>query len=148
MLKRSSQLLAVCFLLGDLAVTAAAWFGAYALRFHSGWIPLWKAKPDVSLCWRDLPLVLVLAAVAYRLTGQYAIHRLRRFREEMVSVCKGAALLSLLVMAATFYLQDPYDSRVTMMLFIGVVLSSIQPAGVLPKGEFSGVVGSESNIWV
>jgi Undecaprenyl-phosphate glucose phosphotransferase len=126
MIKRSSHLLAVCFLLGDLAVTAAAWFGAYLLRFYSGWIPLWKATPDIALCWRDLPLVLVLAAIAYRLTGQYAIHRLRRFREEMVSVCKGAALLSLLVMAATFYLQDPYDSRVTMMLF-----SVLTAAGVL-----------------
>ena len=50
------------------------------------------------------------------MTGQYAIHRLRRFREEMVGVFRGAALLSLLVMAATFYLHDPYESRITMLL--------------------------------
>lgn len=127
MFKRSSQILCIWFLVWDLTVTAAAWFGAYLLRFQSGWIPLWKDAPDVDLCWRDLPLVLTLAALAYRLTGQYAIHRLRRFREEMICVVKGAGLLSLFVMAATFYLHDPYESRVTMMLFsllttVGVLL--------------------------
>ena len=95
MFKRSSQILSVWFLAWDLSVTAAAWFGAYLIRFHSGWIPLWKDTPDINLCWRDLPLVLGLAALAYRLTGQYAIHRLRRFREEMICVFKGAGLLSL-----------------------------------------------------
>lgn len=117
MIKRSSQILCFCFLIGDLAATAAAWFGAYALRFQSGWIPIWKDAPDISLCYRDFPLVLLLAAIAYRMTGQYAIHRLRRFREEIVGASKGVALLSLLVMAATFYLHDPYESRLTMMLF-------------------------------
>jgi hypothetical protein len=29
-----------------------------------------------------------------------------------------------------------------------VVLSSIQPAGVLPKGVFSGVFGRELKLWV
>jgi Undecaprenyl-phosphate glucose phosphotransferase len=117
MIKRSSQILSVCFLVCDLILTAMAWVGAYYLRFNSGWIPQFKDTPDFALCWRDLPLVIVMAAVAYRLTGQYAIHRLRRLREEVVGVLKGTALLSLLVMATTFYLHDPYESRATMILF-------------------------------
>src|SRR5260370_41530559 len=60
---------------------------------------------------------MLLAAVAYRLAGQYAIHRLRRLREEVSCVVKGTAMLSLLVMATTFYLHDPYESRLTMGLF-------------------------------
>src|SRR5207249_3103358 len=55
--------------------------------------------------------------VSYRLTGQYVIHRLRRLREEAVSVLKGTALMSLLVIATTFGLHDPYESRATLVLF-------------------------------
>jgi Undecaprenyl-phosphate glucose phosphotransferase len=117
MIKRSSQALCVWFLVWDLLVTGAAWVGAYYLRFESGWVPLYKPAPDAYLCWRNLPLVLLLSVLAYHLTGQYRIHRLRRFREEMVSVLQGTALLTLLMMATTFCLQDPYESRATMLFF-------------------------------
>ena len=50
-----------------------------------------------DLCWRTLPLVLLIAAVAYRLAGQYDIHRLRRLREEFLSVAKGTLLLFLIL---------------------------------------------------
>jgi Undecaprenyl-phosphate glucose phosphotransferase len=132
MIKRSSQVLCVWFLVWDLLVTAAAWIGAYYLRFESGWVPLYKPAPDIYLCWRNLPLVLLFSVGAYHLTGQYRIHRLRRFREEMVSVLKGTALLTLLIMAMTFCLQDPYESRATMLLF--AVLGA---AGVLTARRLS-----------
>src|SRR5713226_8698471 len=113
MIKRSSQALAVWFVFWDLILTASSWVGAYYLRFNSGLIPITKPPPSAALCLRNLPLVLLLAVAAYHLTGQYTIHRLRRFREEMVGVVKGTVLMSLLVMATTFYRQDPYDSRIT-----------------------------------
>src|SRR5262245_60842209 len=117
MIYRRSQVLCLWFLLWDIIITTGAWLGAYYLRFETGWIPLWKDTLDISLCWRNLPVVILLAAIAYRLTGQYTIHRLRRFREELIGVFKGTALLSLLVMAGIFYRHDPYDSRATMLLF-------------------------------
>jgi Undecaprenyl-phosphate glucose phosphotransferase len=129
MIKRSSQILSVWFLAVDLVLTGLAWVGAYYLRFESGWFPITKTPPDVSVCWHHLPRVILLAGLAYHLTGQYAIHRLRRFREELVGVFKGTALLSLLVMATTFYLQDPYESRSTMLLF------SLLTAGVVLVGR-------------
>jgi Undecaprenyl-phosphate glucose phosphotransferase len=82
----------------------------------------------VILCWRNLPLVILLAAIAYRWAGQYQIHRLRRFREEMVGVLKGTVLMSLLVMATTFYLHDPYESRITMLLFSGLTVIGVLTA--------------------
>jgi Undecaprenyl-phosphate glucose phosphotransferase len=128
MIKRTGQLLYAWFVAWDLALTAAAWLAAYYLRFDTGWIPVRKNPPDFAQCCRNLPLVLVWAAFAYRLTGQYAIHRLRRFREEMVAVLRGTALMSLLVMATTFYLHDTYESRITMVIFsvltaIGVLVA-------------------------
>jgi Undecaprenyl-phosphate glucose phosphotransferase len=126
MIHHQSQILRVWFLGWDLLLTAAAWVGAYYLRFEAGWFPVLKDQPDVALCLRNLPLVVLLAAVAYRFTGQYAIHRLRRFREEVLGALKGTALMSLLVMSTTFYLHDPYESRGTMLLF-----SLLTAAGVL-----------------
>jgi Undecaprenyl-phosphate glucose phosphotransferase len=133
MIRRSSQPLAVWFLGWDLVFTAAAWIGAYLVRF-SGWLPVFKDTPDFYLCWRNLPLVLVLAAVAYRLAGQYHVHRLRRGREELAAVVKGSALVSLLVMATTFYRHDPYESRGTMLIFTALTAASIFTARRLTWG--------------
>jgi Undecaprenyl-phosphate glucose phosphotransferase len=117
MLYRRSQILCAWFLAWDLALTALAWLLAFFLRFESNLFPIIKATPDFTLCLRNLPLVLLLAAIAYRLAGQYVVHRLRRLREEFASVFKGTALMVLLVIAATFGMQDPYESRATMALF-------------------------------
>jgi Undecaprenyl-phosphate glucose phosphotransferase len=126
MLKRRSQGLCVWFLVADLALTSLAWVAAYYLRFELAWLlPITKTPPEEYMCWRNLPLVIVLGAVAYEITGQYAIHRLRRFREEVVAVVKGTALISLLVMATTFFTQDPYESRAIMLLFAGLTGTSI-----------------------
>jgi Undecaprenyl-phosphate glucose phosphotransferase len=128
MFKRSSQVLCAWFLAWDVIVTSAAWVGAYYIRFASGLIPVQKTPPDAYLCWRNLPLIVLLSVGAYRLTGQYTIHRLRRFREEVVCVIKGTALLSLLVMATIFFRQEHYDSRATMVLFSTFTTSGILTA--------------------
>jgi Undecaprenyl-phosphate glucose phosphotransferase len=130
--KHRSQLLCAWFVAWDLLLTAAAWIGAYHLRFESGWIPIRKDPPDLAMCLRNLPLVLLTAVIAYRWTGQYTIHRLRRFREEMVGVIQGTVLMALLVMATTFCLHDPYESRVTMLIF-----ALLTAAGVLTARRLS-----------
>ncbi len=128
MMHRNRQLLCVWFLTWDLLLTAAAWLLAYYLRFESGWLPVQKDTPDFDLCQRNLPPVLLVSALAYKLTGQYVIHRLRRFREEVVSVCKGTALMALLVIATTFSRHDPYESRATMVLFVALAATGILTA--------------------
>ncbi len=116
MLKRRSQILTALFLVCDLVMTVLAWCGAYYVRFDT-FIPITKAQPDPALLWANLPLVLLLAAFSFHATGQYAIHRLRRLREEVIGVLKGVTLLTLLVLAATFFRHDPYESRAAMVLF-------------------------------
>jgi len=126
MIHQRSQLLASCFLLSDLTLTTVAWILAYYLRFKTGWLSVEKTPPEFFLCWRQLPLVWLLSAFAYRVAGQYTVGRLRRFREEIVAVFKGSLLLSLLVMAMIFFLHDPYESRATILLFwvlsVGLVI--------------------------
>ena len=100
MTRRTSQPLTAWFVAWDLLFTAAAWLASYAVRFHSG---LFSTDPEIQppLAWylRSLPLILILALVAYRAAGMYEVHRLRRFREELVAVGKGVGLMALAVMA-------------------------------------------------
>jgi Undecaprenyl-phosphate glucose phosphotransferase len=125
MFKRKSQILGLWFLFWDLAATAGAWLLAFYLRVESGFFALSKAAPSLEECCASLPMVIVLALVAYHLTGQYAIHRFRRIREEVVAVLKGVFLMELLVIAATFGLQNPYESRIILILFLVLTATTI-----------------------
>src|SRR5262245_43992957 len=131
MIKRSGQVLGGWVLGTDLGLTLAAWAAAYPLRFVFG-VPAGLERPGFHLCLRNLPLVGILAVVAYRIAGQYQVHRLRRFREETVAVAKGVALLILMVTATTFWRQDPYESRGIMLLF-----ALMTGAGVLAARRLS-----------
>ncbi len=117
MIKRSSQPLLVWFLVWDVVVTIAAWIAAYLIRFETGLPLVNNHQPDFELCIQNLPLVVIMAIVSFRVAGQYQIHRLRRFREEMVAVAKGTALLVLLVMSTNFARQYHYESRLAMVIF-------------------------------
>jgi Undecaprenyl-phosphate glucose phosphotransferase len=128
MIDRRSQLLCFGFFLSDLVLTAIAWLVAYWLRFNADLFVDERPPLDFSLCRRLLPIVVFLAAIAFRMTGQYDIGRLRRFREEMIAVVQGTALLTLLVMATIFLLHDPYESRIVMALFFATMLVLILAA--------------------
>lgn len=117
MVRRVNQSLIAWFLLWDLALTAGAWLGAYAVRFHSGLFSVPRGVPPVTLYLRTLPLVLLVGMIAFRFAGMYEVHRLRRFREELAAVGRGVALLALLVMATSFARQAQYESRGAMVMF-------------------------------
>lgn len=115
MYRRHGQKLSLIFLACDLGVTAVAWFTAYWVRFA-----LWPAQhgvPDLHLVVEALPLVLLMAAIAYRVCGLYEIHRLRQLPRELGEVCKAGGLLFLLAIAAAFYRRDLYESRLALALF-------------------------------
>lgn len=117
MTKRSSQTLCVWFLIQDVGLTVAAWLCAYLIRFQSGIIPIYKDVPDFPTHVAALPLIVILTLVAFRIASMYEIHRMRRFREELVSVGRGVALLTLLAMATSFARRADYESRVVFALF-------------------------------
>ena len=90
MYRRHGQKLSLVLLLGDLAVTALAWFAAYFLRFALFASP--HGVPDRQLVAEALPLLLAVAAIAYRQCGLYEIHRLRQLPRELsmmpIGICK------------------------------------------------------------
>jgi Undecaprenyl-phosphate glucose phosphotransferase len=116
MYRRHGQKLGLLFLAGDLLVTAGSWLAAYYLRYA-----LWPAihgVPEPALVLRSMPLVLVLAAVAYRTCGLYEIHRLRELPRELTVVCQASGLLFVLAITAAFYRRDDYESRLALGLFL------------------------------
>ena len=116
MYRRHGDKLALVFLGCDLGVTAAVWVGAYLLRFA-----LWDSPagvPDFQLVVRGLPVVLLLAAVAYRFCGLYEVHRLKQLPRELGVVCRASGLLFLLAITVTFYRRDLYESRLALGLFL------------------------------
>ena len=125
MIYQKSQLLCAWFLITDLVMTAVAWIAAYHLRFDTGWFAVEKDTPDFALCYSNLPVVVILSALAYRFTDQYVIHRFRRLREEFVSVCKGTFFMGLFVVAGTFGLRSHYESRAAMILFVVLAMAFI-----------------------
>jgi Undecaprenyl-phosphate glucose phosphotransferase len=126
MFKHRNQVLCAWFLLWDLTSTATAWIGAYCIRFESGWLSVrdpWAH--DLQECLINLPMVLILAVISFRLFDQYNIHRLRRLREEVVTIAKSTGLLTLLVMSTIFFLRDPYESRMTVILFAVLTMANL-----------------------
>jgi len=113
--RRHGNKLGLVFLAGDLVVTTIAWFAAYFIRFSV--LPTPDGVPDFHLVIEALPLVLVLAAVAYRLAGLYEIHRLRQMPRELGVVFKAGGLLFVLVITTAFYRRDLYESRMALALF-------------------------------
>lgn len=116
MYRRHGQKLAAVFLACDLGVTASAWVGAYHLRFY--WWESPGGVPGFQTVATALPLVLFLAALAYRMAGLYRIHRLQRLPSEVGVVCQASGLLFLLVITAAFYRRDLYESRLALSLFL------------------------------
>lgn len=117
MYRRHGQKLCLVFLAGDLVVTAAAWFAAYELRY--GLLPAPHGVPDLHAAAAALPLVLMLAACAYRIAGLYEVHRLRELPRELGTVAKASGLLFLLAITTMFYRRDVYESRAALAIFLG-----------------------------
>ncbi|MBL8826407.1 MAG: undecaprenyl-phosphate glucose phosphotransferase [Planctomycetaceae bacterium] len=118
MYRRHGQKIGVVFLLVDLLVTSAAWLAAYWLRYS-----LWPAPhgvPEIDIVAASLPTVLVLAAVAYRLSGLYEVHRLRELPRELGTVCRASGLLFLLAIAVMFYRHDVYETRLGLAVFVAL----------------------------
>ncbi len=125
---RTSQPLAVWFVVWDVIVTAVAWVLAYLARFETGLELVNNHRPDFSLCLANLPLVTVVALVAFRLAGAYEVNRLRRFREEGWAILTGVGLMVLIVMSTNFARQYPYESRWAMAFFGAFTVAGVLTA--------------------
>jgi Undecaprenyl-phosphate glucose phosphotransferase len=123
MYRRHGNKLALVFLACDLVVTAGMWVAAYVLRFTL--FPTPRGVPHVQLMLQALPLVMLWAAISYRLCGLYEVHRLKQLPRELGVVCKASLLLFVLAITTAFYLRDDYESRLALALFLGLNVTGL-----------------------
>lgn len=123
MYRRHGDKLALVFGACDLCVTTLAWFAAYWVRFTMIDAP--RGTPDFDSVLSALPIVLLLAVIAYRSCGLYEVHRLSRLPREFSAAVKAGAMLFLFVVVALFYQKDVYESRLALLLFLGINIAGL-----------------------
>jgi len=117
MVRRHGQLLRTATALGDLLATALAFGGAYVLRFVVEVVPVTdRYLPGWYLAL--LPVGLLLAMVAYALSGLYRPARLAGFRDELARIVRGALFATVLLLAWSYVFRRVYPLSIgTILLF-------------------------------
>jgi Undecaprenyl-phosphate glucose phosphotransferase len=118
MINRSSEPLRAWFQFWDIVCVALAWLLADFIRLRAGWIPIYADDfPSWQVCVGQLPLVVVLTLVVFRLHHLYDISRMSRLREELHQIAKSVGVLTLFIVAITFAMQSPYRPRLMFGIF-------------------------------
>jgi len=111
----------------DLALTAWCWIAAYGVRWGLDIFPVVGLVPPFWWCLRTLPIVLVMAAASYHWNGMHQLGRRWTRLEEFFRAVKAVVTLMALLLAANFYLRDPYESRLASVIF--AVLTTVMLVG-------------------
>src|SRR6202171_196887 len=128
MFKRHNQLLTALRVALDVFIVAAAFAGAYALRFGS---PRTWPYPELPARRETLvvaALALVLWPLSLRAMGLYRPQRHRTPIDEVFGVFKATLVASLLLVALTYFVREARYSRgmlalFAMLSFLGVSLA-------------------------
>ncbi len=85
MVRRYNRLLVVFHLASDALLAVSAFIIAYAIRFHSGLIPITKGIPPLRQYVHVLPFIAVVVPLGFHLQGLYRLRR-GRFGDEMAAI--------------------------------------------------------------
>jgi Undecaprenyl-phosphate glucose phosphotransferase len=130
MFKRYHQLFTALRVLLDLAIVAAAFAGAYALRFNS---PKTWPYPELPAPRETLivgALALLIWPLSLRAMGLYRPQRQKTPLDEVFGVFKATLVAGLLLVSATYFVREARYSRAmiavfTALAFLGVALARV-----------------------
>src|SRR4051812_46929807 len=130
MFKRHNQLLTALRVLFDACVVAAAYLGAYALRFGSPvtWpYPELPARSDVNVVF---VLSMIIWPISMQAMGMYRPQRQKSPFDEMFGVFKATLVAGLLLISLAYFLREARFSRgmlavFTALSFLGVSLERV-----------------------
>src|SRR5438034_7184653 len=105
MVRRHNRLLVAFHVVSDALLGLSAFIVAYALRFHTGLIPITKGVPPLRQYVNVLPFIVVLVPVAYHLQGLYRLRRGRSRVDDFFAVFVGSILAVVFGIVATLYVQ-------------------------------------------
>lgn len=116
MLYRYSEVFRTLLGVADMGLIAAAWLGAYWLRFGTG-LPVPRGVPAPEPYLYALAVIAPLFVILYRAQGLYEARRMDSPLGEASAVIRATALGVLLVAALTFFARNYSYSRGVLALF-------------------------------
>jgi Undecaprenyl-phosphate glucose phosphotransferase len=111
MVRRHNRLLVAFHVVSDALLGLSAFIVAYALRFHSGLIPITKGVPPLRQYVNVLPFVVVLVPLAFQLQGLYRLRRGRSRVDDFFAVFVGSILAVVFGIVATLYVQTYFATN-------------------------------------
>ena len=105
MVRRYNRLLVTLYVLSDAALASWAFVLAYAIRFESGLIPVFRGYPSFEQYLNIVPFVAVLTPLAFWVQGVYRLRRGRSRVDDFFVVLVGSILAVFFGVVCTLYVQ-------------------------------------------
>jgi len=105
---RHNRLLVTFHVLTDVLLGLSAFIIAYAIRFHTGLIPITKGLPPLRQYINVLPFIAVLVPLGFHLQGLYRLRRGRSRVDDFFAVLIGSILTVVFGVVLTTYVQIYY----------------------------------------
>ena len=125
MFKRHHQLFTALRVLLDVAMVAAAFAGAYAIRFGSPRTFPYPELPPFRETLTVGALALVLWPLALRGVGLYRPQRQKSALDEVFGVFKATVLAGLLLVAITYFVREDRYSRGALLIFTALAFVGV-----------------------
>jgi Undecaprenyl-phosphate glucose phosphotransferase len=105
MVRWHKRLLIAFYVISDSSLGLLAFMLAYALRFHTGLIPVTKGIPPLRQYIDLMPFIAILVPLAFQLQGLYRLRRGRSRVDDFFAVFVGTILSVVFGIVATLYVQ-------------------------------------------
>ena len=102
---RHNRLLVAFHLGADAVLGICAFIVAYAIRFHTGLVPITKGLPPLSQYLNVVPFIAVLVPLGFHLQGLYRLRRGRSRVDDFFAVFVGSILTVVFGIVTTLYVQ-------------------------------------------
>ena len=102
---RHNRLLVAFHVVSDALLGLSAFVVAYALRFHTGLLPVPKGVPPLRQYINVLPFIVVVVPLGFYLQGLYRLRRGRSRVDDFFAVFVGSILAVMFGIMATLYVE-------------------------------------------
>jgi Undecaprenyl-phosphate glucose phosphotransferase len=108
---RHNRLLVAFHLVSDVVLALCAFNIAYAIRFHTGLVPITKGTPPWSQYVNLLPFIMATVPLGFHLQGLYRLRRGRSRVDDFFAVFIGSILAVVFGIVGTLYVQIYFASE-------------------------------------
>ncbi|MBS1819826.1 MAG: undecaprenyl-phosphate glucose phosphotransferase [Acidobacteria bacterium] len=108
---RHNRLLVAFHVISDSMLGLAAFILAYAIRFHTGLIPITRGLPPLRQYVNVLPFIAAVVPLGFYLQGLYRLRRGRSRVDDFFAVFVGSILAVVFGVVATLYVQTYFASE-------------------------------------